>query len=470
MKYAFSLIALAITTTACTITTGSSRARQAPPPPPAPRLATGGPAPAVRTTQAVRRPVNLKKLQALKARKAFCAPEEMAPGVWVKFDCGPEVRIARAKPLRLVNLGGHNRQFIGNGEGPVGPLPTAVDLRAMDLDGPIKDQKEVGACTAFSLSSVMDSAIRKLGHQQTVSALHVWSNYGIPTMGNAGDGNVDGMITLDESWPYDPAKACKFMQDRHDDCGEIYDVTPGSAKNDTVLVSEKQRADQGGRFRLEAVEEFSYPANPDEMAAVLAGGDAIWIAFSVDTQAWRARDGVVADYSVTERAGHAVALIGYRPHGKGRQFLIHNSWGPRWGQGGYAWMSDEMIRRHTRSAYKIRVSDGSTPPPQPSADGCPAGQIRDVVRGICAPICPSGSAPAAGVCLPAIPGFPMPGRPQQPQQPSQPQEPQQPQQPSNAGCPQGQGLDPMLRQCLPLCANGYPPIGGMCFPGFAPQR
>lgn len=427
----------------------------------------------MRTTKSVYRPVNISKLRELKARGAFCAPEEVAPGVWVKFDCRPPIRMARALPLRLVSPRGHS--FVGAGEGPTGPLPDAVDLRAMGFDGPIKDQQQVGACTAFSLSTVMDSAIRKLGYQDTVSALHVWSNYGIPSMGVAGDHNVDGMLTVDDAWPYDPAKACKFMEDPVDDCGEIYGVRTGSAKSDSALMSEKRQADNGGRYRLESVEAFSSPANPDEMAAVLAGGDAVWIAFSVNTEAWRAKkDATIADYSTAGGSGHAVALVGYRPHGKGRQFLVHNSWGPRWGQGGYAWISDEMIRRHTRSAYKIRVADASKPAPQPGADGCPSGQIRDVVFNRCAPVCPSGSAPAAGVCLPAIPGFPMPGQlpgqqPQQPQQPNQPNQPQQPGQQPSSGCAQGQGVDPMTRQCANLCPNGYPPIGGMCFP-FGPQR
>lgn len=434
----------------------------------------------VRTTPSVVRPVNVNKLKALKARNAFCAPEEMAPGVWVKFDCGPQKPVARAMPLRPMTFRSQGRAFIGTGDGPSAPLPPAVDLREMGYGGPIKDQGAVGACTAFSLSTVMDSAVRKLGRQDTVSALHVWSNYGIPSMGVAGDQNVDGMLALDPQWPYDPAKACKFMSDRYDDCGEVYDVKAGSAKEDSALMSEKSRADGSGHFRLESVEAFSTPANPDEMAAVIAGGDAIWIAFSVNSEAWKSRrDGVIPDYSAVGSTGHAVALIGYRPHGSGRQFLVHNSWGTDWGQGGYAWISDTMIQRYTRSAYKIRISDGSspTPPQQGGADGCPAGQVRDVVVGRCANVCPSGSPPAAGVCLPAIPGFPLPGQlpgpqPQpQPQQPQQPgQAPQQPQQPANSGCPQGQGVDPMTRQCSNLCPNGYPPIGGMCFPAWGQQR
>jgi hypothetical protein len=384
----------------------------------------------------------------------------MAPGVWVKLDCGPSARVARALPLR----------FADTVQDPTGPLPPAVDLRALGYDGPIKNQ--VGACTAFSLSTVMDSAVRKLGYQDTISALHVWSNYGRPNMGAAGDENVNGMLALDPTWPYDAAKACKFMDDGKDgpvdECGDAYDVVPGSAKHDVALMSEKRRADSSGRFRLEAVEEFSRPANTNEMAAVLAGGDAIWIALNVNLDAWHHRkDGVIPDYTSIERVGHAVALIGYRLNGNGRQFLIHNSWGPKWGQSGYGWISEAMIRKHTRSAYKVRVSDGSAPlPTPPSVSGCPVGQTRDAVLRTCAAVCASGSAPAAGVCLPTIPGFPLPQIPGQPTPPSP-----QPNPPAPGGaCAQGQGVDPMTRQCAPFCPNGFPPIGGMCLPLFGPPR
>jgi hypothetical protein len=79
------------------------------------------------------------------------------------------------------------------------------------------------------------------------------------------------------------------------------------------------------------------------------------------------------------------------------------------------------------------------------------------VSGQCAAPCASGSAPAAGVCLPAIPGFPAPGQP--PQQPGQP--PQQ-----GGGCPQGQVKDAVSGQCAAACPNGMAPMGGLCLPGF----
>ena len=57
-------------------------------------------------------------------------------------------------------------------------LPDAVDHRNDGTEGPVKDQGQVGACTAFSLSTAMDNAIRRQNGSDTTSTLHIWSHYG----------------------------------------------------------------------------------------------------------------------------------------------------------------------------------------------------------------------------------------------------------------------------------------------------
>jgi hypothetical protein len=430
------------------------------------------------------RPVNVSALQKLVGMTP-CAPTEMAPGVWVRLDCSftPISRL-----IGYVNGAAGATAFPGLPSLPglpalpsipglpgfqqpssptpqvtttvvPGALPPAMDLRTMGLDGPVKNQGAVGACTAFSLSTAMDIGARKLGRQDTLAPLHVWSEYGIPNIGVAGDKSVDENIALETTWPYDPAKACRLEKDPSDSCGAAYGVVPGSGTVDPSLQNEKKNADSQGRYRVTGVEAFSTPVKTDEMAAVIAGGDPVWLSMGVNDDAWKSQsltgDGVIPDYQLNSTEGHAIVLIGYRNTANGRQFLVHNSWGPRWGNNGYGWISDRMLTQFTRAAYKVRVADAGglaspTNPNGPSA-GCASGQSRDSVLGTCAATCPSGSAPAAGVCLPAVPGgLGIPGLPQQ--QPSQ-------------SCAQGQAVDPMTNQCAPVCPTGTPRIGGMCLPG-----
>src|SRR5262249_8553052 len=132
-----------------------------------------------------------------------------------------------------------------------------------------------------------------------------------------------------------------------------------------------------------AIEQLqSRPPDLDEMSAVLAGGDAIWASFWVDSNAWtnNAMRGtsVIPEYERTDDTSHAVVLAGYRIVGAHKQFLIHNSWGPRWGEGGYAWISDTMVQKQLRAAYKVKVTDGGGgpgPQPNPGPNACPAGQV-----------------------------------------------------------------------------------------------
>jgi hypothetical protein len=322
----------------------------------------------------------------------------------------------------------------------------------------------------------MDNAVRRMGRQDVISALHIWSKYGVPIMGTAGDSNVNKSVALEQTWQYDPVKACKLAHAAMDTCTSAYGVASSSEAFDPALKAEHQRADANGRYRLASLEALhAKPANPAEMVAVLSGGDDIWISFSVNDQAWMSRslqNAVIPDYEVVDDTGHAVVLAGYRtlPDGT-KQFLVHNSWSPRWGENGYGWISEAMVTRFTRAAYRVRVTDGAgnapapalpgqvpQPGQAPASGGCPDGQTKDPVFGMCIP----GGVPG----MPGLPGLPVPGaQPPAPAQPGPAPAPgAAPQAPQQGSCPQGQATDVMSGKCANLCPGGSPAVGGMCLP------
>ena len=53
----------------------------------------------------------------------------------------------------------------------------------------------------------------------------------------------------------------------------------------------------------------------------------------------------------TGRGGHAVALVGYRPD----RFIVRNSWGTSWGQGGFAYASLAYAQEAFTEAYGVEV-------------------------------------------------------------------------------------------------------------------
>ncbi|HSF51162.1 MAG TPA: C1 family peptidase [Nitrososphaeraceae archaeon] len=53
----------------------------------------------------------------------------------------------------------------------------------------------------------------------------------------------------------------------------------------------------------------------------------------------------------TTRGGHAVALVGYTPD----RFIVRNSWGEGWGEGGYGYASNEYASAAFTEAYGIEL-------------------------------------------------------------------------------------------------------------------
>jgi hypothetical protein len=90
-----------------------------------------------------------------------------------------------------------------------------------------------------------------------------------------------------------------------------------------------------------------------------------------------------------------------------RQFLVHNSWGTTWGDKGYAYVSEAMIRGFLKTSYKVVVASKTAPVPVPTEtnkltdDDCATDQVVDSVTGQCAKICPNDSRPANGKCAAA---------------------------------------------------------------------
>ncbi len=410
------------------------------------------------------RPVDAARLRSARPAST-CRPMEVLPGFFVMPECAPLPRMKLAGATSAL----HNRSRTHEA------VPLAVDLRTMGLDGPVKDQQQVGVCWSFAISTIMDNGIRRAAKGDVVAPLHVLSSNTFSALYN--NGKSDRPFVLEPTWPYDPVKACK-LNDRPSEvwCEDAYHVKKGSWRDDPALSAEVTRANATGIYRITKMQTLDNPADPEEYAEILAKGQSIYAAFAIDDVQWtRAKGGLIGEYPSGTRGEHAVAVVGYRM-GRGRELLIHNSWGAKWGEGGYAWLSEATVRAHGRDAFVVDVDAGLPSPlpvpggavipglnlpvqlpfPIPGLPGMPqvqpapgpnpapgaACQVRDVVFGSCAAACPSGAPPVAGICGPAAP------------QPA----------PGAAQCAAGQVLDWATRTCVAQCANGLPPVGGRCFP------
>jgi hypothetical protein len=402
-------------------------------------------------------PINIAQIQSLAGRNPkACGFLEVAPGVWTRVDChayAPAQRaVAHLSPRKALAISSHTTQWkphrmfalqfqqamaqgfskgifqrAANGAGPpaiVGDAPpAAVDHRQLGLEGPIKDQGPVGACTAFSLSTTLDNAAIRAGKQQAgaagqaASANHVWAAYGFPQMGAAADANLGRAIAPMTAWGQSHAESCKIANPIIGDCGSAVSppVVAGTFRQDPALVAKSDRADAAGAYRIGAYEKLDVqPARLEQIIQILASGADLWIAMKIDGFAWsngKMRNGVIPDWN-QENGGHAVTMAGYRETPQGKQFLVHNSWGTSWGDGGYGWVSEAMVQKWMHFAYQVKLTD-SPAPGNVADDDCGSDSLVDILTGKCGPICPDNTRPVNGCAgLPAIPGLPqIPGFP-----------------------------------------------------------
>ena len=100
--------------------------------------------------------------------------------------------------------------------------------------------------------------------------------------------------------------------------------------------------------------------------------------------------------------GHALVLTGYARLGKATYFLMHNSWGTGWGDGGYAWIHETTLTTHLREALVVdaepTLADSKRPKRERGAYTCEGDLVPDSLRGTCAPKCPDGSPRHDGAC------------------------------------------------------------------------
>jgi hypothetical protein len=381
-------------------------------------------------------PRDLKALLAAPQRK-HCPPHEVAPGVWVRFHCGAFDAVAntrQADPAKLRMLR-HGRLRLDSpvGGAPLGGdggmteeawrsvLPRKVDHRKVGTEGPVMNQAQVGCCSAFSLASSLNNAVRRQNKGDAISPMHIWAHYFTPGMSPASTKNQGRPLAVLSLWPYDEVVACKISQEE-DACEQYYHVQKEQPPWEAAIQQQLDAADAHGSWRLTSVTcvtgalcSSTAPtgtSDPAIVAAYLATGADLWAAMWIDEQAWyHPASGTIPDYTVPPDAiangtgeGHGVSFAGYDWSSGTLRFLLHNSWGETWGDQGYAWISGAMVQKYLQQAYKVTVEDLTSPPARPGEpnaltdDDCPEDQLVDSVNGRCASICAGDVRQADGKC------------------------------------------------------------------------
>jgi hypothetical protein len=289
----------------------------------------------------------------------------------------------------------------------VAALPAVVDHRLDGTEGPVRDQGSAPACTAFATAAAIDHALARWGGgHPAVSVMQIWSRYHSPEVETSLSSNVGQRLGSEQQWPFRAAEATTWVP-----CSEFSRPPRAGCGNPVDTAHERAvLASPVGEFT--EVEFLGTALDTPLLQSKLAAGQDVMVTMELPSAfVPRGRAGAryVPNYTRSAGAdsGHALVLAGYAHMAHGTYFLLHNSWGTGWGDGGYAWIHEVTLRRWTRSvvavdAEPVERGPASRPRPRRAATTCAGGLVPDSIRATCAPPCPDRSPRHDGVC--ALPG------------------------------------------------------------------
>jgi C1A family cysteine protease len=282
-------------------------------------------------------------------------------------------------------------------------LPAVVDHRLEATEGPIRNQADAPACTAFATAAALDHALARWGGQNpAVSVMQIWSRYHAPFVGTSLTSNVGQPMAAEQSWPFNASEAtgwapCNaFARTPKSGCGKpVDDPRARSIASSSV-----------GEFTK--VEYLSIPPDILTLQAKLASGQDVMVTMELPpafVPKGRAGSRYVPNYTKSggPSSGHAFVLAGYVRFPHGSYFLMHNSWGTSWGDGGYAWLHEATLSQWTReiAALDAEPTDrapGSRPKRQRGETTCSGTMVPDSITGNCTAPCPDHSPRHDGIC------------------------------------------------------------------------
>ncbi len=284
-------------------------------------------------------------------------------------------------------------------------LPAIVDHRLDGTEGPVRNQTTVPACTAFAEAAAIDHAIARWASKPPhVSVMEIWSRYHTAIEENALSSNVSQPLGAEEDWPFAIGEAsswlpCEQVQNpKKYGCGQAVD-SAHSKKADSHVVAHVTRV------------VFLKEPDANALRTIIAAGQDIIVTMTIPDSfvpkgAGSGRYIPHYDAVQNEDVGHAMLVAGYATMPHGTYFLLHNSWGPNWGDGGYAWIHEATIAKWTREYLLIDAMPEARDLQQRSVRArgettCDGDLVPDSIRGSCAPRCADGSPRHDGVCAAA---------------------------------------------------------------------
>jgi len=282
-------------------------------------------------------------------------------------------------------------------------LPAIVDHRLEGTEGPLRNQGNAPACTAFATATAIDHALaRWSGHITPVSVMQIWSRYHSPFVETSLTANVGQPIGPEQGWPFNANEALGWVP-----C-ENFPKPPKGGCGRPVDDAHLQKLTTSSLGDFTEVEYLGTPPDVPTLQAKIAAGQDVMVTMELPATfvpTGKAGSRYIAHYtkSAGPDAGHAMVLAGYAHLPHGTYFLLHNSWGPTWGDNGYAWLHEATLGKWSREivavdAEPLNRDAGNRPIRSRGENTCEGTLVPDSIRGTCSAACPDNSPRHDGVC------------------------------------------------------------------------
>jgi len=238
-------------------------------------------------------------------------------------------------------------------------LPKEIDWRTKGAVTPTKNQGGCGSCWAFSATESVESAVfRATGHLPILAPQEFVDC--IPNPNSCG--GTGGCSGSTEEYGFAWAM--------------IYGMALDSAYNYTAATGKECLLGKDGRDAVAGISNFVKLPGNDYASLMTAVGTIGPVSISVDASWGAYEKGVYAGCSnKTTTIDHAVQAVGYGTEGGADYWLVRNSWGATWGEGGYI-----KLPRADPTVDPSICGEDMNPD---SGNGCKGGPKEQKVCGAC---------------------------------------------------------------------------------------
>jgi hypothetical protein len=283
---------------------------------------------------------------------------------------------------------------------PADKLPKMVDHRVDGTEGPVRKQGGP-QCTAFAFTAGLDHAYaRWTGKPAEFSVMQVWARYRQLEEKGATDTNVGDFVASEKDWPYDAKVANSWIKCGHgakEPCGK------------PVEESKMKELEEKHHRVAEVTQIEVIPASELEVVREkIAGGQDVAVGLKLPNFTTAGEKGekyIVGTQKGLPKIGHEILLAGYAMTPNGTYYLVHNSWGTTWGDEGYAWLHEDLLKafwldnrivipdvQPTEVAQLRQRAHGGL------VEKCEKDKLPDSISGMCAGKCPDGGPRHNNVC------------------------------------------------------------------------